>query len=396
MSNRDSQPVRFCCQDCGAPIDITIHKDKGAELNGAHQVPDKIPFDSSTNFVDLHLDFPVSFEKYVMGSTPFMRAARRIGENQLALHNVRLNQLNASETHAKVFALLLKLYERERWTPFKLSCERNFGEKVRSDKPQDLNAALYSVIAKVMSPFAYPGQNKAASDHFARILIDLGNHQKEPMAAFMKEILETNFLKNLQFDCLNIYPRILDAELPMRPALFLDFDEKYKEEKISMRVSTANFLAYKDLFKDIAEILSRQLVLVAGVNNLIKRKDHNAFMPEIGKTKGGRDFTPKSINEFADVPFGNKMNFIDDPIFEPLEGAANNQLRNAIAHNKLNYDEITQVIEYFPRREGILEEKGEKITFLDFMYQLLLAYRQMHSLHHLVKGLFYYIYLGPK
>jgi hypothetical protein len=66
MSNRDEQPFHFCCQTCGSPIDIILRKDCGGDFVGAHQlVHDLYPFDD--NFVDLHLDFPVSFEKYVMG-----------------------------------------------------------------------------------------------------------------------------------------------------------------------------------------------------------------------------------------------------------------------------------------------------------------------------------------
>ncbi|KZB51378.1 hypothetical protein AUP41_07810 [Thalassospira xiamenensis] len=179
----------------------------------------------------------------------------------------------------------------------------------------------------------------------------------------------------------------------MRPALFLDFDAAYQKQTIPMRVSADQFDDFKDLYKDIAEIISRQFVLVAGLNNLFKRGDHNVFKPEIGMTKSGKDQTPKSLHAFTDIPFGQKGDFIDDNWFSFGEQAADNQLRNAIAHFKTDYDDITQKITYYPRKEGMKQEKSEVIYFLDFMQRVLVAYREMNRLHQLIKSLFYYHYL---
>jgi hypothetical protein len=70
-----------------------------------------------------------------------------------------------------------------------------------------------------------------------------------------------------------------------------------------------------------------------------------------------------------------------------------NQLRNSIAHYKAEYNVITQVITYFPRKEGIKQEKEETIYFMDFMRKTLLSYREMHSMHQLIKCLFNYYYI---
>jgi hypothetical protein len=127
--------------------------------------------------------------------------------------------------------------------------------------------------------------------------------------------------------------------------------------------------------------------------NLLKRDDHNAFKPGIGMTKGGKDYTPKSLHDFADVAFGKKLGFIDDTWFQMLEDGADNQLRNAIAHVKTDYDEVNQVITYYPRLEGMNQEKAEQITFIQFMKRLLQTYREMRRLNHLIKGLFYLQYV---
>lgn len=75
MSNRNVQPVRFACQSCGSAIDI-VPGGAVPGITGATRVQGIEPFDAETSFVDLHLDFPVSFEPYEMGMIPFMRDKR--------------------------------------------------------------------------------------------------------------------------------------------------------------------------------------------------------------------------------------------------------------------------------------------------------------------------------
>ena len=79
-----------------------------------------------------------------------------------------------------------------------------------------------------------------------------------------------------------------------------------------------------------------------------------------------------------------------------MDGAIDNHLRNAIAHYKAEYDEITQIVTYYPKREGIKQDKAEQMYFLEFMRRLLVVYREMHRLHHLIKNLFYYRFISMK
>lgn len=392
MSNRPVQPLRFACQTCAQTIDLTI-RPTSADIVGADQIETMQPFDQKTNFVDLHLDFPVTFEKYVMGQTPFMRAAQRIGHEEMQLHAQRLRYLDEHHDDQRVFATLLKHYARNKKTPFKLVAEKRFKIKVVSEKPEDFNAALYNLLAVVMWPFALPGANEDAVDLFLATLGSIRKDSGPALKTFVEEIIATGFLTTLQHDCLSIYPRVLGAELALRPALFLDFDESYKSAPLAMRVSTDEFQSYKDLYKDISELVSRQFVLVAAINNLLKRTDHDAFLPGIGLTANGRDFTPANLDDFAKVDFGRKMGFIDDPWYEMQDGAADNQLRNAIAHFKTEYDEVSQVITYYPRKDGLEASVPRTLSFLEFMRRVLVAYREMHRLHHLIKALFYYQYL---
>jgi hypothetical protein len=390
MSGREEQPVRFACQTCGSAIDIVLSAKHGG-ITGATKINDAMPFDSETNFVDLHLDFPVSFEPYEMGMTPFMRAAQRIEHEKMMLHGSRLRHLNDEMAKARFFQTILKLYARQKLMPFKLNIDRTFGIKVVSDKPQDINAALYKLIARMMAAYEFPGQSSDAVDEFTSIIFGLADSHRVQLHSFVERVVENDFLKNLQLDVLEIYPKMLEAELVMRPALFLDFDAEYAANPIPMRVSAEDFETYKDLYKDISEIISRQLILVAGLNNLLKRGDANGFEQKI--SQAGKNLAPANLDAYANVPFGKKEEYLDDPWYKPLDGSLSNRLRNAIAHYKTEYDDVTQIVTYFPQQEGMAQNKSEKIYFLEFVRRLLTTYREMHRLHHLIKSLFYYYFL---
>lgn len=420
MSNRDEQPLKFSCKNCGTLIGIHVSvKSSGGldnaalaaimsgakpneifkmpevkwTITNASDVPLEGMFDKNLDFVDLHLDFPVVFGEYVPGNTPFMQAAHRSGAEMAAFHRERLDLINEQYKKYPYVAELISKYTKGFYGPFNEYAKKRFKIKNQSKKMQDINATLYTVISSHVAPFTLPDNSQALSKKHAETIIELMQNKTDATLAFLQEILDTEFLKNLQRDCLKIYKPIFDAELPLRPALFLDVDKTYYSATTAMRVSSQDFVEYREVYKDMAEVLSRQLVLVAGIGNLLERGDHNAFA--VRNSNAGRQLSPTSLNKYADVPLGNKLDDIDS-IWHTVDPVAHdNELRNAIAHNKIEYNDITQVITYYPKLEGMEREKKREIQLLDYMHRLLSLFREFHRLHHLVKCLNYATLLEP-
>lgn len=389
LSNRSVQPLRFRCKSCGSSIDITMFPEfetGGIEIlvNGAQKTYSET-FKPDVNFVDLHLDFPVSFGEYVMGLTPFMAASNRIGHERMQTHSFRMNCLNEMYIREREIKEIFTLYSNERWSLFEEKALSFLGSSMDCDTQLDRNRALYFVIERAFHPFSDPSKSVDAAILYTNKLEELETANEDALVCFINEIIENDFLKNVQTDCLEIYPRIIDIELMLRPALFLDFDEGYNGNQVPYRVSAHEFLDAKDLYKDIAEIISRALVLVAGINNLLKRGSHDVF----AETSG----SPSNLGKFADFPLGKKLDYIDDNWFSLTDNVMDNQLRNSVAHYKAEYDEISQTITYFPKREGMKQTRSESMFFLDFSRRVLLAFRELHRLNHLTKCLFVYYYL---
>ena len=391
LSNREHQPIRFRCQGCGSPIDVVVTLDheqvtSDIAVDGAQMVEGKA-FEGGDHFVDLHLDFPVSFGKYVMGFTPFMMATQRIGHQNMQIHAMRMNWLNEVHQIEPQIKALFTLYANEKHDLFRQKVWEFLDTRMPCDTQLDINRALYYAIEKAFFPFSEPGKNVDTVVEITKLQMRLAKRDKAALDAFVQEIVDTKFLGNVQTDCLEIYPKVIDLELMFRPALFLDFDKTYGGNTY-YRVSAHEFDEVKDLFKDIAEIMSRAVVLVAGLNNLDRRGDHNKFAPAKN--------APTSLKEFAEWPLGLKLAQLDNCWYHINASDIDHRLRNSIAHYKAECDEVTQVITYYPKKEGLEQAVPFQLHFLDFSRKILCMFREMHRLNHLTKCLFVYYYLEMK
>ncbi len=398
-SNRAYQPLSFACPHCASLMRVTMDTSRPPRTEFQYEgcQPSKeqrgIFIDDKNPFVDLHLDFPVRFGKYVPGLTPYMMVMQELHQasesheealEKMQFHNERLTQLNYFHDRAEEIKNIIRLYSGENKQLFIKRVE-NFLKQDQgpSLKHQDVNAALYRFLTFVFLPFVNFGEVKYLVEQFGELTIGLAS---KPFDDFVRRIVDSGFLGTLQKDCLKLYPEVYAAELAMRPALYLDLISGYEKAKTAARISTKDFQSYKDLFKDIIEVLGRQLVLVAGINNILHRKDSNAF----ATISGG---TLSSLEKFASKTISEKFKYLDDCWYTIEREIVDTEVRNSIAHNNVNYDEVTQIIEYFPNGGGIQSTLGQQIYFLDFMRILLMAFREMNNLHHLVKCLYYYEYL---
>ncbi|NQV27518.1 MAG: hypothetical protein HQ518_24480 [Rhodopirellula sp.] len=399
-SNRRIQPLAFSCPHCDSQLGITLdisHAPESAfDFDGCKpsETQPSGPFEGHNPFMDLHLDFPLRAGKYQMGRTPYLMAMEDLrvaadgdGEKAHAMsefHNFHLNALNDLYEKAGEIKRLINLYHGKNKQLFQRRASA-FLEKPeeKSLLPQDVNATLYCVIAKAFFPFTVFAHSKEISEVMPKLLHGI---DPQKLGEFLDDLDNSRFLLDLQRDCLKIYPRIVDAELPLRPALFLDLTGNTKSQKTATRVSAHDFPGLKDLYKDIVEILSRQLVLVAGFNNLLHRGDANSFkVVDGGKLSDLRKYSAKALSD--------KFKYLDDSWYKVDLESYNLGLRNAIAHNNVYYSGFDQIITYTPGGGRLEQGTDETMSFLEFMRLLLLAFREMHNVHHVIKSLFYYKYL---
>ncbi|MCU1739577.1 MULTISPECIES: hypothetical protein [unclassified Pseudomonas] len=398
MSNRRFQPLSFLCEGCGVAIEIDIKDMVGTALRNAKEIPfERDSLEQKKRFfIDLHLDFPIWSQTYVMGKTPYLVACGMVDKDKIHINGVpaveifriRLDFLNYFGERFNEVKQLLKLYPRNNKELFrKKAIEFLEGEHTNSLAPQDINALLYTVLSRVSLAFLEQETVREVAGRYPEIIIHLAQTRREKFDEFYRYIKETGFLNGLQRDCLSLYGRIFELELYLRPAIFLDFCTGQESKKSSAKISKLGFDSCKDMYKDLSEIVGRQLALVAGINNLIHRGDHNSFLP----SKDGPALS--SLDKFANKVLSEKLKYLDDCWYKLDEGLLDTDIRNSIAHYTFEYDDSTQMITCYPSKEGLRQENKVEINFLNFMRMILIQFREMHYLHHLIKALYYYEYL---
>jgi hypothetical protein len=396
-SNRLIQPIHFSCPHCHSALEITLDISEAPHSNFSFKGCDHSsnqpsgPFDGTNPFVDLHLDFPVKFGTYTPGLTPYFASLNQLekaaGGNHAKAHQLsqfhshRLDILNQLYPRADELKRVINLYHGSNKQLFqKRAAEFLEEEHEKSTLQQDLNATLYRVIAKAFFPFIVHEHGKEISEELPKLLYGL---DQEQLGLFINNLFKSNFLIDLQRDCLRIYPRVFDAEIPFRPALFLDFIEQQEPEIVAARVSSQDFFSLKDLYKDILEIISKQIILVAGINNLYHRGNFNSFMTIDGGTLS-------SLQKLSEKTLSDRFKYLDNCWYNLSKPDFNLELRNSIAHNNINYKSETQTVTYYPDGGRLDAAEGKDMSFLTFMRLLLLAFREMHNLHHVIKSLLYY------
>jgi hypothetical protein len=392
VSYKKNQSLRFACPTCMSPIDVLLKyqtsiMDTSLSWEGAEPA-DNQTLSEADHFVDLHLDFPTYYGEYEPGITPFIRATRVIGFEDIQNFVFRIQILDQRAEEADEIKNIIRFYVAEKWDLFRENVHKFLPkDKFPCEYSVDRNRCLYQLLELAFMAHNEPKATYSFVDDLSSELVEFCEKIPEAFKAFLDEIIATGFLSNIQKDCLEIYIKIIDAELILRPAIFLDYVAFSKDRSIALRISNSSFNDYKDLFKDMSEILSRLLVLVAGLSNLSLRGSHNLFDPS-------KKDLPSSLDAFANYHFGKKLTYIDEPRWKQLvNNMADNRLRNAIAHYKTEYDEVRQIITYYPRLEGLKQGKAETITFLEFSRKIFETFRLLHKLNHLIKALFVFYYL---
>lgn len=289
MSNRDVQPFQFACPACEESISF-VYGTQNFELRGSKDIADfEGPFTGENPFVDLHLDFPASFRKYEMGRTTFFRVLDEIGRESFSHLSHRLSLLNLLYPKQRDLYRLIAQYQRGDIKAFEkiYNALGLSGSALKSHQKEDVLAALYSATSTMSSPFTIHENNAELSEEMPIILQELHALHEENLENFVENILANSFLKNLHHDCLSLYPKIVALDLPLRPAFYYDYADAVSLQKTPARVSASDFGSCSDFYKDLAEVFSRQLVLVAGINNLINRGDFDLFDNSVRLNKQG-------------------------------------------------------------------------------------------------------------
>lgn len=175
--------------------------------------------------------------------------------------------------------------------------------------------------------------------------------------------------------------------MELRPAIVeWNPDNPSRDIATELRIcSVSKYHELKSLYVDSYEALSRSLTFITGLSNLALCGNHDTYPvhPTIKK------FAPSSMAEFHGLSHAPKPAMVaSDPIFGPwIDGMIDPALRNAIGHNTLELDEVTEIMTYDHGRNPLQEED---ITYGQFHCRILRTLYRSHQANQIIKMILYF------
>lgn len=189
---------------------------------------------------------------------------------------------------------------------------------------------------------------------FSSDILKLFRRKDQPFLKFLSQHNGYS-LEEMQASIYKVYEEFVKVYPALIPALATRY---YKSDEIdyeSIGSTTSTYDTVKQFSLDTYETLGNLLIIPIGLNNMKYRHDFSKCVEIDGKNIG--------IDDFLKKPKATKFHYcVENEIYtKALEVHFNSKLRNAIGHNDVEYDNLTQKLTYIPDSR---DKSKKKTTYL--------------------------------
>ena len=301
--------------------------------------------------------------------TPFIRYMNRMKtDDSYEQFGKAVSQLNATEKKWKNYKRIIDL--------FKSNSEYLVQEIQKEFSGQYFHCRDESEVLRVVHMIEvhgfYSALKKDILDNlsFSAGIMKLDSAQLKSLVAFLNshDGYHLDELQNLIYkaydDFVKIYQRLI-------PALAIQY---CKENAFNFEVegsTTSSFDSVKQFYLNVYEALGNLLVIPVALNNIQYRTDVNSMNP--------LEKNVSSLEDFIKLTKASRYHFcLNTEVYTDfLDVVVNAKLRNAIGHNDVEYDAVSQVITYIPNPKDRTIKKTEYLLEFEneamHMFQALLG-----------------------
>lgn len=372
---QEEHPIVVVCGKCGTSLSGSVKIGQNhPELTFSFDNADEISDAEAEYMVECSGEFPTEkqgksakLEEVVI--TPFIRYMNCMKTDDSYDQFVEaVSRLNETERKWKSYKRIIDLFKcnseyivqeiQKEFSRQYFQC-RDESEILRAVHMIEVHG-FYSALKKdILENLSFSAGIKKLDSVQMKTLIDFLNSHD----GYHLEELQ-NLIYKVYNDFVKIYQRLI-------PALAIQY---CKEGSFDFEVegsTTSSFEGVKQFYLDVYEALGNLLVIPVGLNNIKYRGNTNLMNP--------LDKKVASLEDFINNPKASRYHFcLDTEVYTKfLDVVVNPKLRNAIGHNDVEYDVVSQVITYIPnpkdrtkkRMEFLLEFENEAIH----MFQALLG-----------------------
>lgn len=361
---QEQHPIVIACGKCGTSLLGRVH---------IGQVEPGLQFDFDNADILSNVD-KADYLVECSGEFPTVKQYNEAQASELDVTPFIRHQMRMDEEHGyKKFGNSVSTLNKtaDKWTDYKrvfdLSQNDNKGyllQEIKKIFPEDVFPCrneleiLRAIHLIEINGFILPLRRDIIDDlTISTSVLNLDIEQISALILYLNS-RDGYSLKELQ----SLIYKMLNEFIEVYPFLIPAFATQfYKENSIDLTMegsTTSTFDSVKQFYLDAHEALGTLMVLPISLNNIKYRNNYDKIK--------ALDNHVKSLDDFIALTKSNRFHFCDDTELytECLHVIVNSKLRNAIGHNDVSYNTITQQITYIPNPKD--RSKKETSYLLEF------------------------------
>lgn len=356
-------PVVVACCNCGTSMNgyVDINQECPGlrfQFENADEVQDNT---DSRYFVECSGEFPTikphadSTEGRIALS-PFMRYTSIMGSERYEKFAQSISKLNNLCDHWSQYKRIIDLYNRGNRTYLTAEIWKMLPKEHFPCRNEfEISRAVHMI--EVLYFIGVLRVDIISDLSLSTSVVHLAPEQLRMLITFLNSH-DGYSLKQLQSSIYKIYNEFIKTYPFLIPALSLQYCDDGVVDYDAEGSTTSSFDLIKQFSLDAYETLGNLLVVPVALNNINYRNNCNQCAEKDGKTV--------DLEKYIALSKANRFHYCDETeqYTKELQVILNSKLRNAIGHNDVEYDAITQKITYIPNPKD--RTKKETAYLLEF------------------------------
>lgn len=364
----ESTKIRFCCPECGIPINVeAVFKvlDKGMinvsynDLRNAYLVEEdlsemKYAIQASNHYITtkniLNPHNTESFGQDIF--SPFIQMRSYLGDNIIKFQahcKVGIdatNKFHVYERINKLYSLRSKYFIDNINKAFD---EENIDKRVGNTE-QSMLEGIYFFNIYYFNRFLVPGEFAEKNKIINTVIADIKKKNSNEFNKMVKAFCSNGTIEIYEKKLLRTIDSYIKKFRCFMPAISLKYllsniDKNDLFRKFTIR--TITFYDIKNIYLEVYENILDVYNVAIALNNIFYRNSYFKMgnMPKELSSNYFKKHKIKSLDDFMHLTNGCKIHYLkEDEIFNELMPKLNNKLRNMLGHESWIYDDSIQKI----------------------------------------------------
>lgn len=353
---QEEHPIVVACGKCGTSLSGSVKIDQ--DCPGL-----EFAFDNADEILDAEADYMIECS----GEFPTVKQGKATGVEEMVITPfIRYMNCMRTDDSYEQFGKAVSLLNttEKKWKNYKriISLFKNNSEYLVQEIQKEFSGQYFqcrdeSEILRAVHMIEVHGFYSALKKDilddlsFSAGIMKIDSVQMKNLIVFLNSH-DSFHLEELQDSIYKVYDEFIEIYQRLIPALAIQY---CKDDSFDFEIegsTTSSIDSVKQFYLDVYETLGNLLIIPIALNNIKYRADVNSMNP-IEKNAA-------SLEDFIKLTKASRYHFcLNTEVYTDfLNVVVNAKLRNAIGHNDVEYDTVSQKITYIPNPK----DRTKKLT----------------------------------